>query len=65
MDNRGIKAKRFCSILLGGQCGDWEEVNNWEINLPEGKPEPEEPVLPPVSGINLFLMYFQLIVFHC
>ena len=46
MDNRGIKAKRFCSILLGGHCGDWEEVNNWDISLPEGKPEPEEPVLP-------------------
>ena len=46
MDNRGIKAKRFCSIMLGGHCGDWEEVNNWDIPLPAGKPEPIEPTLP-------------------
>jgi hypothetical protein len=47
-DNKGIKAGQFCALVLQGQCGDWEEVNDWELPIPEGKPEVEDPVLPPV-----------------
>jgi hypothetical protein len=52
MDNKGLKASRVCSLVLQGKCGDWEILNNWEIEVPPGKPEPEEPTLPPV--ITLF-----------
>ena len=51
MDNKGLKASRVCSLVLQGKCGDWEILNNWEIEVPPGKPEPEEPTLPSVIKI--------------
>ena len=44
-----MKASRMCSLFFQGKCGDWEEVNNWDITIPDGKPTPEEPILPPVA----------------
>ena len=46
MDNKGLKASRFCALTFQGTCGDWEEVNDWHIEIPNGKPEPEEPTMP-------------------
>lgn len=46
MDNKGFTAKQFCALVLQGKCGAWEEVNDWEIPIPDGKPEPQEPTLP-------------------
>ena len=48
MDNHGLTGKKFCALVLQGKCGDWEEVNDWKIEIPTGKPPIEEPVLPPV-----------------
>ena len=59
MDNRGLKAKRFCSILLGGRCGDWEEVNGWDVSLPEGKPEPQDPVLPANGSVSYKVLHLS------
>jgi len=67
MDNKGLVASRVCSLFLQGKCGDWEIVNNWEIEIPPGKPEPEEPKLPEddsqmykvlhISDVHLDLSY--------
>ena len=51
LDNTDITARKFCAVVFQPKCGDWEELNNWEIEVPPGKPEPEEPELPPVTTI--------------
>ena len=55
MDNKGIKAARMCATLLP-KCGDWEEVNGWNIDIPDGKPDPEEPVLPEVQTFTACIL---------
>ena len=60
MDNKGLKASRVCSLVLQGKCGDWEILNNWEIEVPPGKPEPEEPTLP--SVITLFFKHLDSVL---
>ena len=50
----GVRGKevtggRFCALVLGGQCADWEDVNSWQIEIPGNKPEVIKPVLPSVS----------------
>jgi hypothetical protein len=51
MENRGkeITGGRFCAIVIGGQCADWEEVSKWSVSIPGNKPEVIKPVLPPVT----------------
>ena len=43
-----MTARKFCALVFQPKCGDWEEVNDWKIDTPLGKPEPIEPELPPV-----------------
>ena len=54
---------KICAVIVGGQCGDWEEVGAWKVQIPEGKPEIVKPTLPQVSiiieihrlyGLNIF-----------
>ena len=42
---------KICAVIVGGQCGDWEEVGAWKVQIPEGKPEIVKPTLPQVSII--------------
>jgi sphingomyelin phosphodiesterase len=42
-----ITAGEVCAAVLGKGCGAWEEINNWTVDLPELKPEVENPVAPP------------------
>ena len=68
MDNKGITARKLCALTLQGKCGDWEEVNNWNVRIPEGKPEPVEPELPPVHFIAFTLLDWAsclLCAIHC
>ena len=44
-DTRGITARRFCALVFHPKCGDWEEVNDWHIPIPDKKPNPEEPFI--------------------
>jgi len=45
-----IRAGEVCAAILGVGCGAWEEINDWTVDLPEGKPEVETPVLPPADS---------------
>ena len=49
--NNNIHGGQFCALALGGKCGAWEEVNNWDLEVPDGKPPVEEPSKPEVSLI--------------
>ena len=45
-----ISGDRFCGITFGKGCGDWENLNNWTITVPPGKPPVQAPSLPEVTG---------------
>ena len=50
MANSGdIEANKFCGIVFGKGCGDWEIVNDWSVAVPAGKPPTVTPQLPQVS----------------
>ena len=39
---------QFCALALGGKCGKWEDIYDWEVDFPDDKPkppfiEPQEP----------------------
>ena len=42
-----ITAPEICGALLGQGCGAWEQINDWSVNLPEGKLVVETPAPPP------------------
>ena len=44
-----VTGGRFCAVVLGGQCGEWEDVNSWTIPIPGNKPDVITPTPPPVS----------------
>ena len=31
---------QFCALALGGKCGNWEDIYEWEIDFPDDKPKP-------------------------
>ena len=31
---------QFCALALGGRCGKWEDIYEWEIDFPDDKPKP-------------------------
>ena len=37
----------FCSLALGGKCGRWEDLLEWEVDFPDTVPKP--PFVPPVA----------------
>ena len=43
----GFGPDRFCGILVGGECGDAQSLNNWTVSIPDSKPPVEEPQMPP------------------
>lgn len=51
-ENGDLSGDRFCGILLGAGCGAWEELNQWTVQIPEGKPPVVTPVLPQVEESN-------------
>ena len=42
-----ITAPEVCATVLGKGCGAWEQINDWSVDLPGGKPEVEIPEPPP------------------
>ena len=47
-NTEGFGADRFCGILIGGECGDAQELNSWTVEIPGGKPDIETPEMPDV-----------------
>ena len=42
-------------MVFHPKCGDWEEVNDWHIPIPDKKPNPEEPlIVRPISCSTFF-----------
>ena len=31
---------QFCALALGGKCGNWEDIYEWEIDFPDDSPKP-------------------------
>ena len=49
-NTEGFGPQRFCGLLVGGECGEAEQLNDWAIEVPQGKPPVEEPTMPEVSS---------------
>ncbi len=49
-NTEGFDANRFCGIILGGDCGSAQELNSWEVTVPDGKPPVEQPKMPDVRS---------------
>ena len=46
-NTEGFGSDRFCGILVGGECGDAQTLNNWTVSIPDSKPPVETPQVPP------------------
>ena len=46
-NTEGFGSDRFCGILVGGECGDAQTLNNWTVSIPDSKPPEETPQMPP------------------
>ena len=55
---------KICAVIVGGECGDWEEVGAWKVQIPEGKPEIVKPTLPQVSIIIEIHRLYELKTFE-
>ena len=42
-----IDGPHFCALALGGKCGRWEDILEWEVDFPDTVPKP--PFVPPVA----------------
>ena len=31
----------FCGVFVGGDCGDQGEINDWVVEVPQDKPQPD------------------------
>ena len=60
-ENSGLNGGEFCAIIFGKGCGSWEEVNNWAVAIPDGKPPVETPTPPPVRNTFSQLCCFQIL----
>jgi len=61
-NSSGFSASRFCGLLLNQpDCGEYEEVNNWSIDIPGGKPM--FPVEDPPLDVNDFIFFSFLFFF--
>jgi len=47
-ENSEITSGNLCAILDSPGCGAWDEMNNWFVDIPAGKPETQIPTLPKV-----------------
>ena len=57
--NGDIISDKFCGIIYGKGCGDWEAVNAWTVAVPGGKPEVITPQLPEVRGSGSHLSLIE------
>ena len=49
-----IDGPHFCALALGGKCGRWEDILEWEVDFPDTVPKP--PFVPPVAPAVISLL---------
>jgi len=47
-ENSELTPDILCAILDSPGCGAWDDMNDWFVDIPDGKPERIEPQLPDV-----------------
>ena len=47
----------FCGVFVGGDCGDQGEINDWYVDVPGDKPEPETVVDPSEASTMLKVLH--------
>ena len=52
----------FCSLALGGKCGRWEDLLEWEVDFPNTVPKP--PFVPPVAPAVSMRLWFTKSAFN-
>ena len=68
-NTEGFGSDRFCGILVGGECGDAQTLNNWTVSIPDSKPPVETPQMPPdvseshekVTNLNNLRLLWELL----
>ena len=53
-----IDGPHFCALALGGKCGRWEDILEWEVDFPDTVPKP--PFVPPVAPAVRSKAFYQL-----
>ena len=48
-----LDGPHFCALALGGKCGRWEDILEWEVDFPDTVPKP--PYVPPVAPAVIYL----------
>ena len=54
-----IDGPHFCALALGGKCGRWEDILEWEVDFPDTVPKP--PFVPPVAPAVISLLSKKII----
>ena len=53
-----LDGPHFCALALGGKCGRWEDILEWEVDFPDTVPKP--PYVPPVAPAVIYLLSKKL-----
>ena len=54
---KDVSPALFCGVFVGGDCGDQGEINDWYVDVPGDKPEPETVVDPSEASTMLKVLH--------